>query len=85
MARVRTIFPRLLPSLTSSGVHKLISDLVVAVLTISLTADALRHTSLPYIHLGLKDMDSPYHILPAYGTFAHPLPTLGASHHVATF
>lgn len=30
-------------------------------------------------------MDGPYHILPADGTLAHPLPALGASDHVATF
>lgn len=30
-------------------------------------------------------MDGPYHVLPADGTLAHPLPALGASDHVATF
>lgn len=64
----------------------LTSDLVVAILTVSLTEDeALRHHQSSYTHLGLEDMDSPYHVLPAYGTFAHPLPTLGASDHVAAF
>lgn len=29
-------------------------------------------------------MHGPYNILPADGTFTHPLATLGAGHHVAT-
>lgn len=34
-------------------------------------------------HLGLKDVHSPHHVLPADGALAHPLATFGASDHVA--
>lgn len=32
--------------------------------------------------LGLEDVHGPYHVLPADGALAHPLPTFGAGDHV---
>lgn len=34
--------------------------------------------------LGLEDVHSPHNVLPADGTLAHPLATLGTGDHVST-
>lgn len=39
---------------------------------------------LVFVCLGLKDMDSSHHVLPADGTLVHFLATAGAGDHVTT-